>query len=302
VGDLVPSSTSQQLDVDVLIVGACPGGSTADYHLARHGLNVLMVEKAAFPREKVCGDGLTPRAVVQLRRLGIDTDDPRFERHGGLRIYSRRVTMELPWPDLDDFPPFGLMMTRSELDELLARHAEKAGARLMERTEAVAPIQDDGWVTGARIKSEQDDAETTVRARFVIAADGSSSRFASRAGVRRDPAKPLGIAARRYYRVERRPGPWLEVWMDLHEGDTILPGYGWLFPLADGSINVGAGLLNTFRDFKDLSAQRVFEPSADAPARVERERGVGRRPGAVGTAADGLLADPAGGPGDAPRG
>ena len=134
----MPSSTSQQLDVDVLIVGAGPGGSTAAYHLARHGLNVLMVEKAAFPREKVCGDGLTPRAVVQLRRLGIDTDDPRFERHGGLRIYSRRVTMELPWPDLDDFPPFGLMMTRSEFDELLARHAEKAGARLMERTEAVA--------------------------------------------------------------------------------------------------------------------------------------------------------------------
>ena len=255
----MPSSTSQQLDVDVLIVGAGPGGSTAAYHLARNGLGVLMVEKAAFPREKVCGDGLTPRAVVQLQRLGIDTDDPRFERHGGLRIYSRRVTMELPWPDLDDFPPFGLMMTRSEFDELLARHAEKAGARLMERTEAVAPIQDDGWVTGARIKSEQDDAETTVRARFVIAADGSSSRFASRAGVRRDPAKPLGIAARRYYKVERRPGPWLEVWMDLWDGSNILPGYGWLFPLPGGSINLGAGLLNTFTNFKGMSARGVFD-------------------------------------------
>jgi menaquinone-9 beta-reductase len=259
VGDLVPSSTSQQLDVDALIVGAGPGGSTAAYHLARHGLDVLMVEKAAFPREKVCGDGLTPRAVVQLRRLGIDTDDPRFERHEGLRIYSRRVTLELPWPDLEAFPNFGLMMTRAEFDELLARHAEKAGARLMERTEAVAPTQQDGWVTGARIRGE-DDRETSVRARFVIAADGASSRFASQAGVRRDPAKPLGIAARRYYRVERRPGPWLEVWMDLREGDdTILPGYGWLFPLSDGSVNVGAGLLNTFRDFKDLSAQRVFD-------------------------------------------
>src|SRR5215211_3655737 len=195
---------------------------------------------------------LTPRAVVQLRRLGIDIDDPRFERHEGLRIYSRRVTLELPWPDLEAFPNFGLMLTRAEFDELLARHAEKAGARLMERTEAVAPTQQDGWVTGARIRGE-DDRETTVRARFVIAADGASSRFASQAGVRRDPAKPLGIAARRYYRIERRPGPWLEVWMDLREGDdTILPGYGWLFPLSDGSVNVGAGLLNTFRDFKDL--------------------------------------------------
>jgi menaquinone-9 beta-reductase len=255
----VPSPTKEQLDVDALIVGAGPGGSTAAYHLARHGLNVLMVEKAAFPREKVCGDGLTPRAVVQLRRLGIDVDDPRFERHGGLRIYSRRVTLELPWPDLEDFPGFGLVMTRAEFDQLLARHAEKAGANLMEHTEALAPVQDDGWVTGATIRRGEDGPQTTVRARFVIAADGAASRFASHAGVRRDAAKPLGIAARRYYRIERHPGPWLEVWMDLWEGDAILPGYGWLFRLADGSVNLGAGLLNTFRDFKDLSAQRVFD-------------------------------------------
>jgi menaquinone-9 beta-reductase len=255
----VPSPTNEQLDVDALIVGAGPGGSTAAYHLARHGLNVLMVEKASFPREKVCGDGLTPRAVVQLQRLGIDVDDPRFERNQGLRIYSRRVTLELPWPELEDFPGFGLVMTRSAFDELLVRHAEKAGARLMEQTEALSPIQDDGWVTGATIRHGEDGPETTIRARFVIAADGAASRFASQAGVSRDATKPLGIAARRYYRVDRHPGPWLEVWMDLWEQDAILPGYGWLFALADGSVNLGAGVLNTFRDFKDVSAQRVFE-------------------------------------------
>ena len=147
------------IDVDALVVGAGPGGSTAAYHLARHGLDVLMVDKAAFPREKVCGDGLTPRAVVSLRRLGIDVDDPRFERHEGLRIYSRRVKIELPWPDLEDFPPFGLLMTRSEFDEILARNAEKAGARLMERTEALEPIADDGWIRGARIKAVDGGAE-----------------------------------------------------------------------------------------------------------------------------------------------
>lgn len=260
-GDALPSSVNGQLDVDALVVGAGPGGSTAAYHLARHGLDVLVVERAAFPREKVCGDGLTPRAVVQLRRLGVDVDDPRFERHEGLRIYSRRVTLELPWPALEDFPSFGLVMTRSEFDELLARHAEKAGAALMEQTEALAPIQDGGWVTGARIRSA-DGQEKTVRARFVIAADGASSRFAAQVGVRRDPSKPLGIAARRYFRIDRRPGPWLEVWMDLWDGDAIMPGYGWLFPLADGTVNLGAGLLNTFRNFKDVSAQRVFDAFA----------------------------------------
>jgi geranylgeranyl reductase family protein len=255
----VPSSTNR-LDVDVLVVGAGPGGSTTASYLARHGLDVLLVERSAFPREKVCGDGLTPRGVAQLERLGIDPGDPRFERHDGLRIRSRRVTLELRWPDLADWPGYGVVMTRAEFDELLARHAEKAGARLLERTEAYEPVLDhEGWVRGARLRGTEDGEETEVRARFVIAADGASSRFAGRAGVVRDPTRPIGIAARRYYRVERHPGPWLEVWMDLWDGSAILPGYGWLFPLPGGSINLGAGLLNTFTNFKGLSAQGVFD-------------------------------------------
>ncbi len=247
--------------VDALVVGAGPGGSTTAFHLARAGLDVMLVERSAFPREKVCGDGLTPRAVKALTRMGVDVDDPAFERHNGLRIYSRKVTLELPWPTLRTFPGYGLMRTRAEFDELLARRAEKAGAVLRERTEAVAPIVEGGWVTGATVRSaDEPDAEPAeVRARFVIASDGASSRFAGQAGVRRDPHRPLGIAARRYYRTSRRAGPWLEVWMDLWEGDAILPGYGWVFPLGDGTVNVGAGLLNTFKNFKDVSAQRLFD-------------------------------------------
>jgi menaquinone-9 beta-reductase len=247
--------------VDALVVGAGPGGSTTAFYLARAGLDVMLVERSAFPREKVCGDGLTPRAVKALTRMGVDVEAPGFERHNGLRIYSRKVTLELPWPTLRSFPGYGLMRTRAEFDELLARRAEKAGAVLRERTEAVAPIVEGGWVTGATLRSaDEPDAEPAeVRARFVIASDGASSRFAGQAGVRRDPHRPLGIAARRYYRTSRQAGPWLEVWMDLWEGDAILPGYGWVFPLGDGTVNVGAGLLNTFKNFKDVSAQRLFD-------------------------------------------
>ena len=92
----------------------------------------------------------------------------------------------------------------------------------------------------------------------MIAADGAASRFATPAGCRRDDARPLGIAARRYYRVPYHPGPWFESWLDLWDGDLLLPGYGWLFPVAGGRINLGAGLLNTFRNFKDISAQQLF--------------------------------------------
>jgi menaquinone-9 beta-reductase len=259
------------------VVGAGPGGSAAAYHLARHGVDVLVAEKASFPREKVCGDGLTPRGVNAIVAMGIDPDDPGFTRVDGLRVHSRRVVLELPWPDLHDFPSYGLVRTRRDFDELLARRAEKAGAMLWEAAEAREPLFTDGWVSGAVIRRDDEDVE--VRARFVIAADGAASRFAGRAGVRRDATRPLGIAARRYYRIDRSPGPWLEAWMDLWDGDALLPGYGWLFPVPDGTINLGAGLLNTFKGFKDLSAQRVFDAfAAMLPAswQVREEAAEGR--------------------------
>jgi flavin-dependent dehydrogenase len=96
----------------------------------------------------------------------------------------------------------------------------------------------------------------------VLAADGAASRFAKPAGVRRNAGRPLGIAARRYYRTDYHPGPWFESWLDLWDGDMLLPGYGWLFPMAGGRINLGAGLLNTFRNFKEISAHRLFEAFA----------------------------------------
>jgi menaquinone-9 beta-reductase len=255
------TSTNARTDVDVLVIGAGPGGSTTAYYLARHGLDVLMVERSAFPREKVCGDGITPRGVASLHRMGVDTSDPGFERIDGLRIHSRRVTLELPWPSLEDFPPYGLVRSRADFDEMLVRRAEKAGARLSERTEAVEPIVEDGWVKGATLRGteEADSEPSEVRAQMVIACDGAASRFSVRAGVRRRGGYPMGIAARRYHRIDHHPGPWFEVWMDLWDGASMIPGYGWAFPVADGRVNLGAGLLDTYKSFKSMSAQGVFD-------------------------------------------
>jgi menaquinone-9 beta-reductase len=196
--------------------------------------------------------------------MGVNPDDPGFERVKGLRVYSRSATIELPWPELRSWPNYGLVRTRHDFDQLLVDRATKAGARLLEGTEAVAPTMRDGWVTGSTIRpaGEHDAEPTSVRARYVIAADGAASRFARPAGVQRDDSRPLGIAARRYYRASYHPGPWFESWLDLWEGDLLLPGYGWLFPVAGGRINLGAGLLNTFKGFKDISAQRLFDAFA----------------------------------------
>ena len=274
--------SAERIETDVLVVGGGPGGAAAAYHLARHGIDVTLVDKASFPREKVCGDGLTPRSVAAMLRMGIDTADPGFERVKGLRVHSRTTTIELPWPELSSWPDYGLVMPRSRFDSLLIERAQKAGARLMEQTEAVAPIMEGGWVVGAEVRPAQDrEAEPTqIRARFVVAADGAASRFAKPAGVQRDDSRPLGIAARRYYRTSYHPGPWFESWLDLWEGDLLLPGYGWLFPVAGGRINLGAGLLNTFKDFKTglrpAAVRRVRRRCFPPSGRSTRTRAEGR--------------------------
>lgn len=105
-----------RLDTDVLVVGAGPGGSATAYHLARHGVDVTVVERSAFPREKVCGDGLTPRGVAALLKMGVDPDEPGFERVKGLRVHSRDAMIELPFPQLRTFPDYGLVRTRHDFD------------------------------------------------------------------------------------------------------------------------------------------------------------------------------------------
>ncbi|MGH2663102.1 MAG: geranylgeranyl reductase family protein [Actinomycetota bacterium] len=264
-------------DVDVLVVGSGPGGAAAAYHLARHGVDVLCIDKAGFPREKVCGDGLTPRGVKAVANMGVDTTEPGFVRIDGLRVYGPTVTLDLPWPRLESFPDYGVVRTRHDLDHLLVQRAVKAGATLWESTEALAPLVDRGWVVGARVRREGREPET-VRAKFVLACDGASSRFAGKAGVRRDPQRPLGVAARRYYRSPREQGTFFESWFDLWENEVILPGYGWIFPVGDGILNVGAGLLNTSSYFKEISPRRMldaFVASLPADWEVDEDHAAG---------------------------
>src|SRR5438045_9338717 len=135
---------SDDHDADVVVVGAGPGGSTAAYHLAQAGVDVLLLEKSQFPREKVCGDGLTPRAVKQLVAMGLDlSPDAGWIRNHGLRIIGGGMRLEMPWPDLASFPSYGLVRPRQDFDEVLARTAQNAGARLYENQTGPGPGRDE---------------------------------------------------------------------------------------------------------------------------------------------------------------
>jgi menaquinone-9 beta-reductase len=255
---------------DVIVVGAGPGGSATAAYLADHGLDVVLLEKSAFPRDKICGDGLTPRATKELISLGVDTSG--WQRTKGLRIKGGGHTLQLDWPSGEAFPSYGMVRTRAQLDEELARHAERKGALLHERTSVTAPVRDSsGRVTGVTAKRLDDAGRATgeqasYRAPVVIASDGVSSRLATAVGRTKREDRVMGVAVRAYYRTPRRDDymeSHLELWTRDDSGKRILmPGYGWLFPLEDGRTNVGLGTLDTTSafqktDFKDVMRRWV---------------------------------------------
>jgi geranylgeranyl reductase family protein len=254
---------------DVLVVGGGPAGASTAYWLAEAGHDVLVVEKKTFPREKTCGDGLTPRAVKQLADMGLeDTIARDHHRFDGLRAVAHGITLELEWPSHPVYPSHGYVVRRRDLDQLVAEHAVKAGATLWSGAEAVAPIIERGFVSGAHVKRKDTGAVEAVRARYVVVADGSNSRFGRALGTTRDRAYPQGMAIRTYYESPLHADPWIESCLDLRDREgNSLPGYGWVFPVGDGTINVGMGLLSTFRDWKSVNTSKLMDEwAATAPA------------------------------------
>lgn len=255
---------------DVIVVGAGPGGSATAAYLAMSGLDVLLLEKTRFPREKVCGDGLTPRAVRELITLGVPTpEEDGWIRNHGLRIIGGGMRLQLDWPDTSEFPPYGLVRTRQDFDDILARHAVKHGARLQESTNVIGPVVgDDGRIVGVRARAVDDRGrshgpELTYRAPLVVAADGNSSRLSLAMGREKRDDRPMGVAVRTYYTSPRHDDDYLESWLELWSTDdsgnrVLLPGYGWVFGVGDGTSNVGLGILNTSAAFGNVDYKDVM--------------------------------------------
>ena len=238
-------------EYDAIVVGGGPGGSTAAYHLARAGAKVVVLDRKRFPRAKVCGDGLTPRAVGMLRDMGLSDQIAGYHRANGLRVYAGRRSMVLDFPQTSRWDDFGLVRPRKDLDWTIAQRAMEAGAELRMSTEAVAPVMDGSRLAGVRwVRKEPADGggvtkadQGTLLAPFTVIADGSSSSFGRQLGLARREQYPLGLAIRTYYTSSGRNDGLFESWLELEKDGKLLPGYGWIFPVGEGVVNVGVGIV-----------------------------------------------------------
>jgi menaquinone-9 beta-reductase len=229
--------------VDVLIVGAGPAGSAAAVHAAEAGHEVLLLDAASFPRDKTCGDGLTPRAVRQLGKLGLAEAVTSGYHNKGLKLHGFGGSVTAPWPE-GHYGTLGSAVPRTEFDHLLVRTAVERGATLWE----------DATATGVEFAGSRVDVVTVrhggvekrVRPRWLLVADGVRSTFGKLLGRQWHRSEVYGIAARSYCTSAMSEEPWIHSHVELRDTDgTVQPGYGWIFPLGDGRVNLGAGALST---------------------------------------------------------
>ena len=254
---------------DVVVIGAGPSGSSCAFWLADAGWDVVVLEKKRLPREKTCGDGLTPRAVRQLADMGLeDAVAAAGHRYDGLRAVGFGKEMELAWPTHPTFPSYGYTITRFDLDALVASHAADRGAAVVYGTEVtepyelVPPVLDAalGSVSGVVALDGATGEPTVVRARYVVVADGANSRLGRALGASRRREWPMGMALRGYWTSPRHDDRFIESHIDIRDAEgNVVPGYGWVFPLGDGRVNVGVGLLSTDRTWKGVNTTKLME-------------------------------------------
>ena len=243
-----------RLGAEVLVVGAGPSGSSAAAWAARAGHEVLVVDACTFPRDKACGDGLTPRAVVELQRLGLgDWLDGRI-RHHGLRLAGFGNEVEVRWPG-PSFPAVSSAVPRTELDDRVRRAAADAGASMVLGSKAVDVIQDSSGRVSAVVLADG----RRVACRWLIVADGARSTLGRALGRQWHQQTVYGVAARAYLRSPRASEPWISSDLELRSTDgQVLPGYGWVFPLGNGEVNIGVGALATAKRPADVALRPLI--------------------------------------------
>ena len=253
------AASASEVRADVVVVGAGPSGSAAAAWAARSGRDVLLIDACEFPRDKACGDGLTPRAVAELRALGLgDWLDGRI-RHHGLRMAGYGADVEVRWPG-KSFPMTSSAVPRTELDDRIREVAADSGAAMALGRKCVDVARDSAGRVEAVILADG----SRVGCRWLIVADGARSPLGRVLGRQWHQQTVYGVAARAYLASPRADEPWISSDLELRSADgQVLPGYGWIFPLGNGQVNIGVGALATAKRPADVALRPLLRHYAD---------------------------------------
>lgn len=239
-----PLPTPLPARCDVLVVGAGPAGSACAQWLARAGCSVLLVDQHGFPRDKVCGDGLIPDSHRALQRLGVHAEVMAAAQS------ASHVGCIGPRGGRIDVPGRLAVLPRRQLDDILKRAAERAGAVFRAPWRFEAPLfdadhdgsDDSATVVGARLKHTASGTEARVHASWVVLATGAVPRALLAAGVC-ERHTPSGIALRGYVKNAAMADRIRALEVVWHK--RLRQGYGWIFPCRDGVFNIGVGLAHS---------------------------------------------------------
>ncbi len=232
------------------------------WSLASRGVRVAVVDRARFPREKVCGDFIEPRGLRLFGAMGclshLEASTPLPITHAALYLQSRcayRGTIPF-YGAQHDLPGYGYIVPREELDDKLLRYAEQAGA-IVQQECALTGVERQGGRSVLRVR--RGTRETTLRCRLVVGADGTHSTVARTAGLLRDDLRYIAVSQRAYAEgVELDHGEATFVF-----DRDLFPGYGWMFPMSDGRANVGVGILAEVRERYGINVRGLFEAFID---------------------------------------
>ena len=243
---------------DVLVVGAGPAGSAAAAWVARAGYDVVLADAATFPRDKTCGDGLTPRAISEMDRLGMSGWLAGRAVNWGLRAAGFGQELYLPWPG-GSLPSRGGAAPRMELDAALRDVALADGAVGVQGARAVDVVRDGDRVAGV-VFAGPGGARRTIGCNRLVVADGARSQLGRVLGREWHRDTAYGIAARGYVKSARSDDPWISSHLELRgSAGELLSGYGWVFPLSGGEVNLGVGTLATARHPADVNLRGLLE-------------------------------------------
>lgn len=244
------------IETDLLVVGAGPAGSAAATWAARHGLDVTIIDKEIFPRDKACGDGLTPRAVKELTSLGLAEWLATKPRNIGLRAAGFGQELLLPWKS-PSLPDWGSAVPRTELDHQILKVAKTAGAKVLEGYAAIDVVLASGRITSVITETQSEQVE--IKTKRVIIADGVRSQLGRKLNRQWHRDTAYGVAARGYIKSARHDDPWISSHLELrNEKNEILSGYGWIFPQGNGEVNIGVGTLATNKRPADINLRALI--------------------------------------------